>query len=197
MTLISTFLAGHLVPQVSLSHMCRVGQVRFDEGLQHNTDRTYHNEQRTFWTFCAQYHLTAFPTSEDMLMVFATYLDDPLHRHYATIHHHMAAICMAHIALGLPSPLENHPHLHQLLWVICHQLPQPQLDLGQQGVTTEFLHWARPLYWLHNLRDSILWAALTIGHYSLFCSGKLAQPKLAEAGVAQFIRVQDVTPHFM
>ena len=30
-----------------------------------------------------------------------------------------------------------------------------------------------------------------------FCSGKLAQPKLAEAGVAQFIRVQDITPHFM
>ena len=28
-------------------------------------------------------------------------------------------------------------------------------------------------------------------------AGKLAQPKLAEARVAQFIRVWDVTPHFM
>ena len=43
----------------------------------------------------------------------------------------------------------------------------------------------------------MLWAALTISPYGLFQSGKLTQPKLAEAGVAQFIRMQDVTPHFM
>ena len=71
-------------------------------------------------TFYAQYQLTALPASEGMLMVFVTYLDDQLHRHYATIHHYMVAICMAHIALGLPSPLENRSHLHQLLWVISH-----------------------------------------------------------------------------
>ena len=43
----------------------------------------------------------------------------------------------------------------------------------------------------------MLWAALTLSHYGLFCSSKLAQPKLAEARVAQFIRVWDVTPHFL
>ena len=61
----------------------------------------------------------------------------------------------------------------------------------------EFLQWARPLQWLHNARDSVLWAAFTIGHYGLFCNGKLTQPKLAEARVAQFIRVWHVIPHFM
>ena len=35
-----------------------------------------------------------------------------------------------------------------------------------------------------------------MGHYGLFCRGKLVQPKLAEAGVPQYIHVQDVTPHF-
>ena len=35
-----------------------------------------------------------------------------------------------------------------------------------------------------------------MGHYGLFHSGELAQPKLAEAGATRFIRVQDVTPHF-
>ena len=64
-------------------------------------------------------------------------------------------------------------------------------------MTTEFLCQARPLHWLHNPKDSVLWAALTIGHYSLFCSGELDQPKLAEARVTQFIRVWDITPHFM
>ena len=35
-----------------------------------------------------------------------------------------------------------------------------------------------------------------MGHYSLFCSGELVQPKLAEAGAPRFIRVQDVIVHF-
>ena len=150
-----------------------------------------------FLTFCAQYQLMAFPVSEDMLMVFVTYLDDHLHRCYDTIHHFMVAICMVHIAWGLPSPLENQPHLQQLLLAIHRHHPQPQLDSGWQDITTEFLCWARPLHWLHNTRDSVLWAALTISHYGLFHSGKLAQSKLAEAGVAQFIRVWDITPHFI
>ena len=177
--------------------MCRVAQVKFDEGLQHNTCRTYCGEQQMFQTFCAQYQLTAFPASEDMLMVFVTYLGDHLQRCYATTHHYMVAICMAHIALGLPSPFENCPHLHQLLWVICHQQPQPQPDLGQHGITMELLCHASPLHQLHNDKDSMLWASLTIGHYGLFHSSELAQPKLAEAGVAQFIRMWDVTSHFM
>ena len=117
-TLVSTLPAEHPAPQVSLSGMCRVAQVKFNEGLQHNTCRTYHGKQRTFQTFCAQYHLMDILTSEDTLMVFATYLDEHHHRHYATAHHYMVAICMEHISLGLPSPLENCPHLHQLLWAI-------------------------------------------------------------------------------
>ena len=64
-------------------------------------------------------------------------------------------------------------------------------------MTTEFLHWARPLHPLHNPNGSMLWAALTIGHYVLFQSGKLAQPRLAEARAAKFIRVWDIAPHFM
>ena len=113
MALVSIFLAGLLAPQVLLSHIYRAAQVMFNEGLQHNMHRTYHGEQRTFQTFCGQYHLTAFPASEDMLMVFVTYLDNHLQRCYATKHHYIAAIHMVHIALGLLSPLENCPHLHQ------------------------------------------------------------------------------------
>ena len=64
-------------------------------------------------------------------------------------------------------------------------------------MTTEFLCWARPLHQLHNPKDSMLYAALNIGHYGLFWSSKLAQPKLAEAGAAQFIRVQNIAPHIM
>ena len=71
-----------------------------------------------------------------------------------------------------------------------------QLDLGHQGITTDFLHWTRHLHHLHLPRDSVLWAALTMGHYGLFCSRELAQPKLAEAGVPHYICIQDVTPHF-
>ena len=83
-----------------------------------------------------------------------------------------------------------------LLQAIQRQQPQPQLDLGCQGIMMEFLHRARPLHWLHLSRDSVLWAALTMGHYGLFCSRELAQPKLAEAGVPWYIHVQDVTLHF-
>ena len=177
--------------------MCRAAQVKFDEVLQYNTCRTYHGKQQMFQSFCAQYHLTAFPASEDMLMVFVTYLDNHLQRHHVTMHHYMVAIHVAHIALGLPNPLENQPYLQQMLQAIHHRQPQPQLDSGQQGVTIEFLCQARPLHQHHIPKNSVLWAALTLSHYGLFCSGKLAQPKLAEAGVAQFIRVQGVTPHFL
>ena len=49
---------------------------------------------------------------------------------------------------------------------------------------------------LSSPRDKVLWAALTMGSYGLFCSRELAQPKLAEAGTPHFISVQDVAPHF-
>ena len=35
-----------------------------------------------------------------------------------------------------------------------------------------------------------------MGHYGLFHSRELAQPKLAEAGAPWFICMQDITPHF-
>ena len=60
----------------------------------------------------------------------------------------------------------------------------------------DFLCRARPLNHLHIPKDRVLWAALTMAHYGLFQSGELAQPNLAEAGVPQFIHVQDITPRF-
>ena len=112
------------------------------------------------------------------------------------VHHHLTAIHSAHIALGLLNPLLNCPQLQQLLWATWRQQPLPQLDSGRQGITTDFLHRAKPLHCPQSPRDRVLWAALTMGHYGLFRSGKLAQPKLAEARVSCFIRVQDVTPQF-
>ena len=129
-------------------------------------------------------------------MVFATYLDEHLWQCYTTVHHHLAAIHLVHIALGLPNPLQDCPHLQQLLHAICRQQPLPQLDLGHQGITMDFLCRTKPLHCPQLPRDRVLWTALTIGHYSLFCSGELAQLKLAEAGAPCFICVQDVTPHF-
>ena len=145
---------------------------------------------------CSWYQLQAFPVSEDTLMVYITYLDDHLQCCYATIHHHLAAIHSAHIALGLPNPLLHCPRLQQLLRATWRQQPLPQPDSGCQGITTEFLHRAKPLHCPQSPRDRVLWAALTMGHYSLFHSGKLAQLKMAKAGAPHFIRVQDVTPQF-
>ena len=116
--------------------------------------------------------------------------------HYATIHHHLAAIHSANIVLGLPNPLLNHPRLQQVLWATRRHQPLPQPDLGHQGITTDFLCRAKPLHCPQLARDRVLWAALTMGHYGLFCSGKLAQPKMAEASAPCFIRVQDVMLQF-
>ena len=129
-------------------------------------------------------------------MFYVTYLDEHLKRCYATIHHHLVAIRSAHIVLGMQNPMDNCPRLHQLLCTTRRQQPLPQLDSGQQGIMTSFLHRARPLHCHSSHRDKVLWAALTMGHYGLFCSGELAQPKLAEAGALHFIKVQDVTAHF-
>ena len=41
------------------------------------------------------------------------------------VHHYLAAICLAHIALGLPNPLQDCPHLQQLLWAIHREQPLP------------------------------------------------------------------------
>ena len=129
-------------------------------------------------------------------MLYVTYLDKHLKQHCATIQHHLVAICSAHIALGMQNPLNNCPRLHQLLRVTRRQQPLPQLDSGRLGITSSFLSRARPLHCTNSHRDKVLWAALTMGHYGLFCSGELAQPKLAEAGAPCFIRVQDVAPYF-
>ena len=129
-------------------------------------------------------------------MLYVIYLDEHLKRHCATIHHHLTAIRSVHIALGMQNPLDNCPRLHQLLRATRRQQPLPQLDSGRLGITSSFLSSARPLHHTNTHRDKVLWAALTMGHYGLFRSGELAQPKLAEAGAPRFIRVQDVTPYF-
>ena len=184
------------MPLVPLSRICSATQVKLQEGLQHNTCRVYQCKQWVFQNFCDWYQLQAFPASEDMLMVYVTYLDDHLQCCYATIHHHLAAIHLAHIVLGLPNPLLNYPRLQQVLQATRRHQPLPQLDSDCQGITTDFLHRAKPLHCPQSARDRVLWAALTMGHYGLFCSGKLVQPKMAEAGAPRFIRVQDVTPQF-
>ena len=115
-------------------------------------------------------------------MVYITYLNEHLQHCYAMVHHHLVAIHLAHITLGLPNPLLNCPQLQQLLWATWRQQPLPQLDSGHQGITTDFLHIARPLHCPQIPRDRVLWATLTMGHYGLFHSGELTQLKLAEAG---------------
>ena len=129
-------------------------------------------------------------------MVFVTYLDEHLQPCYTTVHHYLTAIHSVHIALDLPNPLQDCPHLQQLLCAIHRQQPLPQLDSGHQGITTDFLHRTRPLHCPQLPRDRVLWAALTMGHYGLFHSGELAQPKLAEGRAPRFICVQDITRHF-
>ena len=124
----------------------------------------------------------AFPASEDTLMVFMMYLDKHLQQCYTTVHHYLAAIHSVHIALSLPNPLQDCPHLQLLIHTIHRQQPLPQPDSGHQGITMDFLHRARPLHHPQLPKDRMLWAALTMGHYSLFHSRELAQPKLAEAG---------------
>ena len=185
-----------LAHQVPHSHIGSGSQAKLHEGLQHNTCRVYQCEQGAFQSFCDWYHLTAFPASEDTWMVFMTYLDEHMWQFYTMVHHHLAAICLAHIALGLPNPLEDCSYLQQLLHAIQRQQSQPQPDLGHQGITTDFLCIAKCLHHPHLPRDRVLWAALTMGYYSLFFSSKLAQPKLAKAGAPHFIHVQDITPHF-
>ena len=101
----------------------------------------------------------------------------------------------AHCA-GHAKPTRQLPQLQRLLRATRRQQPLPQLDSGRQGITSSFLSRARPLHSNNSHRDKVLWAALTMGHYSLFHSGELAKPKLAEAGAPRFIRVQDVTPYF-
>ena len=149
-----------------------------------------------FQAFCSLYNLQVFPDSKDTLMFYVTYLEEHLKRHCATIQHHLVAIRSVHIALSLQNPLGNCPRLHQLLCTTRRQQPLPQPDSGRQGITFTFLHRARPLHRPSSHRDKVLWAALTMGHYGLFCSGELAQPKLAEARAPHCIRLQDVTPHF-
>ena len=129
-------------------------------------------------------------------MVFVMYLDEHLWHCYTIVHHHLAAIHSAHIALGLPNPLQDHPQLQQLPHAICRQQPLLQPESGWQGITTDVLHRAKPLHCPQLPRDRVLWEALTMGYYGLFCSGELAQPKLAEVGAPHFIHVQDITPHF-
>ena len=86
--------------------------------------------------------------------------------------------------------------VQQLLHAIHRQQPLPQPDSGHQGITTDFLCRAKPLHHPQLPMDKVLWAALTMGHYGLFCSGELVQPKLAEGGAPHFIHVQDITPYF-
>ena len=190
------YVSEFTAPLIPLPSICSATQVKLQEGLQHNTCRVYQCEQWVFQNFCNWYNLQAFPASEDTLMVYITYLDDHLQHCYATIHHHLAAIHSAHITLGLPNPLLNCPRLQQLLWATQRHQPLPQPDSGHQGITTKFLCRAKLLHCPQSPKDRGLWAALTMGHYGLFCSSELVQPKMAEASVPCFIRVQDITLQF-
>ena len=195
LTMVFQLLSCCTAQQVPLSHIRRAAR----ESYRKDYSITCHGSTKVN-RGCSR--LSAASTSSRhsqplrRLMVYVMYLDKHLKWHYATIQHHLVAICSAHIVLSMQNPLVNCPRLHQLLRATRRQQPLPQPDSGQQGITSTFLHRARPLHCPSSPRDKVLWAALTMGHYGLFRSGELAQPKLAEAGAPHFIRVQDVTPHF-
>ena len=82
-----------------------------------------------------------------------------------TGHHYLAAICLAHIAMGLTNPPAGLPSTATTALGNLQTAASAPVRLGPSGYYDRL---PVPLHHLHPPRDSVLWAALTIGHYGLF-----------------------------
>ena len=85
------------------------------QGLAPSTRRVYAAGQRAYFQFCSSFSLPYFPSSEWLLMLFATWLAQTRKLAPSSVSSYIAAIRSWHIDLGAPDPTSGATRLARLL----------------------------------------------------------------------------------
>ena len=85
------------------------------QGLAPSTRRVYAAGQRAYFQFCSSFSLPYFPSSEWLLMLFATWLAQTRKLAPSSVSSYIAAIRSWHVDLGAPDPTSGATRLARLL----------------------------------------------------------------------------------
>ena len=147
--------------------LCLFAYSKVIQGVQQSTCKVYGHAQQTFLQFCHYYGLLPVPTDQEMLLYFATFLDDARGLQHGTIVGYVYRVWMLHIDMGLLNPLKGALWLHKCFQAIHVQSnPKPH----KLAFTYHLLVLAHPLHQFP--AQQVLWAALTMVHFELLQTGE-------------------------
>lgn len=133
-----------------------------DDGLRHNTQKTYSSAQKQFQKFCLKFSLAPVPASEDTLLMYISHLNNKGLKG-STISVYIAAVRSLHIQEGLPDPLVGCLRVKRALKAVNSSSGPPSQKLP---VTCEILKRIQSV--MLNIYDhKMLWAAYTVAYFGL------------------------------
>ncbi|CAB4028379.1 Hypothetical predicted protein, partial [Paramuricea clavata] len=97
------------------------------QGLPPSTRRVYAAGQRAYFQFCSTFDPPSFPSSEWLLMLFATWLAQTRNLAPSSVSSYIAAVRSWHIDLGAPDPTRGATRLARLLRGIRRSRSWPAL----------------------------------------------------------------------
>ena len=171
------------LPQLCLSAHSKVLQ-----GIQQSICKVYGHAQHLFLQFCHCYGILFVPMDQETLLYFATFLADAKGLQYGTIIRYLYRVHALHINMGLPDPLKGTLRLNKCLSAI-HIQSNPESH--KLALTYDLLVLALPLHQF--LAQQVLWAALTMAHFSLFQTGEFTVDK-EQFNPTHHLCIQHVTP---
>ena len=168
--------ADHGKPRLDVTELVPTVHKLFTAGLAPATQKVYHSGENRYLSFCEAAKLTAFPASEQVLLLFVSHL----HQNKltaGTVKSYLAAVRHAQISRGLGNPqIQGMPQLEYVLKGVKKATPR---SLRQRlPITPEILGKIRGVWRQHpEWGDTkMLWAASCLCFFGFLRSGEVVCP---------------------
>lgn len=132
-------------------------------GIRSSSQQTYSYGQNLYCAFCQVYGLRAMPATEDILMMFVTYMFLCKGLKYDTIHVYLYSVRSMHIEHGYYSPLDNRTRLDRVLRAV--KLQQGDSKKRKLAFTLELLIKVKCFHDTQDHDKLVLWSAMTTAHF--------------------------------
>lgn len=159
MTICCEYYKSSFTCVIAVSQLYHEATLLVKRGLQPSTQQTYSSAENQYLQFCSIHGLCPLPASEEVLLLYVTYLYKRNLKH-GTIKVYLAAARSLHIRNSYIFPTECHK-LNLALRAVANDSPPPKRKLP---ITYDLLE---RMYKLHGFayNDLVYWTAICVGFF--------------------------------
>ena len=180
---------------LNLSDLGARAEAYFYQGVSPATRKAYRTGLRKFNSFCTQARRKAIPTSENTLLLFATYLADQ-NLSSSTIQVYLSAVRNAHVAKGHYNQFKSQltPRLYQVIKGIQKTQCVTKSPKTRQPITFKILEGVRSVLLKHPCTqdDLMIWAACCIAFFGLLRVSEFTTPTQTHFNPSSHLSLSDI-----